>query len=219
MAASVAVEPDFAWAVIAGQRRAIADLLAGLAPDEWDRPSLCAGWRIREVAAHVAVTPDPPPLGVILATAVRARGDYNRMVDLLTRRYSGQRPAELVASLRAHADSRRLPALTNYRNILMDTLVHAQDMAIPLGRPLPVDPEAAAAAAAHAVTVGRPVFDPHRLDGVRLCATDTAWSAGTGAELRGPALALLLAVCGRRALLGELSGPGVELVASRLGAR
>ncbi|MEV0354725.1 maleylpyruvate isomerase N-terminal domain-containing protein [Nocardia sp. NPDC050697] len=49
--------------VHAEQRRAIAELLAGLAPEEWDRPSLCAGRRIREVATHVAVVPDPPLLG------------------------------------------------------------------------------------------------------------------------------------------------------------
>ncbi|MFC8045382.1 maleylpyruvate isomerase family mycothiol-dependent enzyme [Nocardia sp. NPDC057353] len=216
MAASVVVEPDVAWRIIAEQRRAIAELLAGLAQAEWDRPSLCAGWRIREVAAHVAVTPDPPPLGVILATAVRAGGNYNRMVDRLTRRSSGRPTDEIVASLRAHADSRRLPALTNYRNILMDTLVHGQDMAIPLGRALRVDPEAAAAAAAHAVTVGRPVFDPHRLDGIGLCADDAGWRHGAGPEIRGPALALLLAITGRTARLDELSGPGVALLAARL---
>lgn len=216
MAAKVAIDEDFAWRVIAQQRRAIADLLAELGPAEWDSPSLCAGWRIREVAAHLAVTPNPPPMRVLFADAARARGNYNRMVDMLTRRHSGRPGAELAADLREHADSRRLPKLTHYRNILMDTIVHGQDIAVPLGRPLPVDPEGAAAAAAHAATVGRPVFDPRRLDGLRLRATDADWTHGTGAEIAGPALALLLLITGRTARVGELTGPGLERALARV---
>ena len=43
----------------------------------------------------------------------------------------------------------------------------------------------------------------------RLTATDAGLSAGAGPEVYGPALALLLAVCGRRVALPELDGPGL----------
>jgi len=34
--------------------RGLADLLESL-PDGWDTPSLCAGWRVRAVVAHMTV--------------------------------------------------------------------------------------------------------------------------------------------------------------------
>ena len=41
------------WALVAGQRRELADAVAGLPGAAWDTPSLCAGWRVRDVVAHV----------------------------------------------------------------------------------------------------------------------------------------------------------------------
>ncbi|MER7448927.1 maleylpyruvate isomerase family mycothiol-dependent enzyme [Nocardia beijingensis] len=210
------LDRESAWQVIEQQRRAIAGLLAELSPEEWDRPSLCAGWRIRHVAAHLAMTPSPPPVGVMLATGLRAGGDYNRFVDLLARRYADQPVAQLVSGLREQAAVRRMPVLTNYRNLLVDTMVHGQDIAIPLGRILPLPPAATAAATAHAATLGWPVFDRHRLRGIRLRATDIDWCHGAGPEIRGPIAALLLLVTGRTARLHDLAGAGVAPMTERL---
>ncbi|RMB61298.1 maleylpyruvate isomerase N-terminal domain-containing protein [Tessaracoccus antarcticus] len=33
-------------------RRRLVGLLTNLAPADWDVPSLCHGWRVREVVAH-----------------------------------------------------------------------------------------------------------------------------------------------------------------------
>ena len=41
------------WALVAGQRRDLADAVADLPGAAWDTPSLCAGWRVRDVVAHV----------------------------------------------------------------------------------------------------------------------------------------------------------------------
>ncbi|MGW4243923.1 maleylpyruvate isomerase family mycothiol-dependent enzyme [Nocardia sp. NPDC004722] len=207
---------ETSWKVIEQQRRAIADLLDGLPEEDWDTPSLCAGWRIREVAAHLALTPQPPSPRVMLATGIRARGNYNRFIDILTTGYANQPTGELVSQLRDHAASRKLPSLTNYRNILFDTMVHGQDIAIPLGRSLEIPPDAAAAGADRAVEVGWPVWDRHRLDGIRLRATDIDWVHGTGREVSGPVTALLLLITGRTARVGELTGEGLTLATSRL---
>jgi uncharacterized protein (TIGR03083 family) len=210
------LDRDASWRVIEQQRRAIAELLADLSPQDWDHPSLCSGWRVREVATHLAMTPSPPPVRVMITTGLRASGRYNRFVDLLTRRYSAQPAAKLVSALRDHAATRRLPVLTNYRNVLVDTMVHGQDIAIPLGRVIDLPPEAAAAATTHATTLGWPVFRRDRLRGIRLCATDIDWSHGTGEEVRGPIAALLLLVTGRTARQRELTGAGVTPLVERL---
>ncbi|MGX1809991.1 maleylpyruvate isomerase family mycothiol-dependent enzyme [Nocardia sp. NPDC055321] len=210
------MDRETSWQVIEQQRLAIADMLADLTPEQWDTPSLCAGWRVREVAAHVAFTPTPPAAKVMLATAIRTRGNYNRFIDTLTREQAAI-AGDPVAALRANAAVRTLPRLTNYRNILFDTIVHGQDMAIPLGRTLIVTPAGAAAGADRAVEVGRPVWDPHRLDGLHLTATDIEWSHGVGAEVCGPVLALLLLITGRPVALTMVEGPGVSVLAQRLG--
>ncbi|WP_280357779.1 maleylpyruvate isomerase family mycothiol-dependent enzyme [Nocardia otitidiscaviarum] len=211
------MDREASWRIIEEQRLAIADMLSGLSPEQWRTPSLCTGWSVREVAAHVALTPTPPAFPLMLSTGIRARGNYNRFIDIITRRYAADPDFDPVAALRTHAASRDLPKLTNYRNILFDTMVHAQDMAIPLGHTITVSPAAAAAAADRAVEVGWPVWDRHRLDGVRLRATDSSWEHGDGLEIHGPALPLLLVITGRPAGFAHTTGPGVEILATRLG--
>ncbi|NEW37445.1 maleylpyruvate isomerase family mycothiol-dependent enzyme [Nocardia cyriacigeorgica] len=210
------MDREQSWWAIEQQRRALAALLGELTDAEWDTPSLCSGWRVREVAAHIALAPQPIGLWSIVREFARARGDYNVLVDTITREHARRPTSELVAEITDHAASRHLPAVTNYRNILFDVMVHGQDISIPLGRPLPIPVEAAAAAATRAYSVGWPVWKRHRLDGFRLHATDTAWTAGEGAEVAGPITALLLLITGRPIALNQLTGPGVDDVAVRL---
>ncbi|MET0416120.1 MAG: maleylpyruvate isomerase family mycothiol-dependent enzyme [Actinoplanes sp.] len=192
------MDEETSWRVIAEQRRALADLLDGLTTDEWQRPSLCAGWRVRDVAAHVAMAPRPPGPGALAVAAVRARGSFDRLNHDLAVRHAARPPHEIVAELRRDAESRRLPAVTNYRNIVPDILVHGQDIAVPLGRDLPVPVAAARSGAERVWAMGWPFHARRRLRGVTLTATDTDWSAGVGdREVTGPIGALLLLLTGR----------------------
>lgn len=210
------MDRDQAWQAIEQERRRIADLLDTVADHEWDTPSLCAGWRVRDVAAHVALAPQPPGPREMVAWAVRSRGRFHRLNhDLSVTHADARSGAELVAELRAHAASRRLPVLTGYRNILFDTLVHAQDIAIPLGRTLPMPVDAAAAGATRVWTMGWPFWARRRLRGFHLRATDVDWAVGAGAEVRGPVEALLLLLTGRAVALDRLTGPGVEALAAK----
>jgi uncharacterized protein (TIGR03083 family) len=199
---------ETSWTVITEQRLALADLLDGLTADEWERPSLCAGWRIRDVAAHVAMAPQPPGPVAMLGAAVRARGSFDRLNHDLAVRHAARPPAEIVAQLRRHAASRRLPAVTNYRNIVPDVLVHSQDIAVPLGRDLPMPIAAARAAADRVWAMGWPFWAQRRLRGLRLTATDTGWSVGAGEEVAGPIAVLLLLLTSRMATARpHLTGP------------
>lgn len=203
------MDAEASWRVIAEQRLRLADLLEPLSDAEWETPSLCAGWRIRDVAAHVALAADPPSTAEMLAAAVRGRGSFHR-INHDTAVDHARRPVErIVASLRDNAYSRRLPMVTNYRNIVPDILVHAQDIAIPLGRDLPTPVDAARAAADHVWRMGWPFWARRWLRGIRVAATDTEWSAGTGDRVDGPMVALLLLLTGRTtAALPRLTGPG-----------
>ena len=202
------------WTVIAAQRRALAQLLAGLDQRDWERPSLCTQWRIKDVAAHLALTPQSPGILRILARGLRARGDFDAVNRDLAIAHADRPPAELVAELRQLADSRRKPAITTLDNLLFDTLVHIQDVAVPLGLTATMPLDAAREGAQRVWQMGWPFWARRRLRGLRLTATDADWTAGQGSEVRGPVQALLLLLTGRtEAALPLLDGPGVERLA------
>ncbi|QJY46791.1 maleylpyruvate isomerase family mycothiol-dependent enzyme [Pseudonocardia broussonetiae] len=210
------MDEDASWRVIAAERRALADLLDGLTPQEWEGPTLCDGWRVRDVAAHVALTPQHPSTGAMLVGAVRARGDFDRLNHDLSVAHAARPPARLVEELRMHAESRRLPFVTSYRNLLMDVITHVQDVAVPLG--LHHDPPAdgAQAAAQRVWDMGWPFHARRRLRGLRLVATDGPFAAGEGEEVRGSTVALLLLMSGRTAAAArDLTGPGTARLATR----
>jgi uncharacterized protein (TIGR03083 family) len=209
------VEHERAWQVIADQRRLLADVLDGIEPADWERPSLCSAWRVRDVAAHVALTPQSPGLLRILGRAARTRGGFDALNRDLAVEHAGRPGADLVDELRRFADDRRRPAITTVDNLLFDTLVHVQDVAVPLRRPAAMPVEAARAGAERVWRMGWPFWARRRLRGLHLQATDVEWEAGSGAEVRGPVRALLLLLTGRTGVaLPELDGPGTARLAA-----
>jgi uncharacterized protein (TIGR03083 family) len=210
------MDREQSWQAIERERLTLADLLETLTDEEWDRPSLCAGWRIRDVAAHVALAPQPPGPLAMLREGIRARGSFHRLNHDISVRYADRSGVDLVAELREHAASRKLPPVTNYRNILYDILVHGQDIAVPLGRDRPMPPDAACAGATRVWTMGWPFWARRRLSGFQLQATDVEWTVGSGARVQGPIAALLLLLTGRPAALPRLSGAGLPELTDRL---
>lgn len=204
------MDDERAWQVIEQERLHLAALLETLTPLEWQHPSLCAGWSVRDVAAHLTLISEPPPWTTFLAEGVGARGNPHRLNTAMSKLRARRPTDDLVAALRATAASRRLPVVTDRRNVLFDLLVHMQDVAVPLGREVAMPPDAATAAAARVWAMGWPFQARRRLRGLTLSALDADWSVGQGPRVEGPIAALLLLLTGRPAALPALSGPGVE---------
>lgn len=210
------MDQEWAWGVIAQERRTVAELLEGLTPDQWEEPSLCSRWRVRDVAGHLAMLPQAPgPLAMTWA-ALRAGGNFHKLNERMAVHHARHEPSELVAQLREHAESRSIPVVSSPSNVLFDILVHGQDIAMPLGLPHRMDVEAARAGAERVWAMGWPFHAQRRFRGLRLVADDVEWSAGSGAEVVGPASALLLALTGRPAAVPELRGDGAAILAARL---
>jgi uncharacterized protein (TIGR03083 family) len=203
------VNTDALWPVIDAQRVAVADLLADLTEGEWQAPSLCAGWTVRDVAGHLAWQQRTTVAAALLAL-IRARGDLDRMIRDASHRYAVARPpAQLIAEIRDLVGTRRHSPGITHLEVLIDILVHPQDIAVALNRPHSMPAEAAAVAASRVWAIGKPFHAATRFAGYRLTATDTAWSAGDGRPVEGPIAALLLLITGRSAAASRLGGPGI----------
>jgi uncharacterized protein (TIGR03083 family) len=204
---------------IEAERLDLCDFLEQLGPDEWSTASLCPGWTVHDVLAHVTTTTGGKALAGVRAF-IRARGNWERMVaDQARAKAAAFPPDVLIEQLRAIAGSPRRAFGSKPLDPLLDVLVHGQDIARPLGRDRPMPVHRTVPALQHAIA--SPWYGAKkRFRDVRLIATDADWSTGDGsAELRGPAGDLLLVATGRQAGLGSLTGDGMQLVTERLTAK
>jgi uncharacterized protein (TIGR03083 family) len=209
------LDREFVFAAVADERRGIASLLDELDAAQLATPSLCAGWDVKTVAAH-AVSTATDGTSTFLRLALRRRS-MARAIDELARRRAELPAAEIVASLRQCADRRIDPPLFGPLDPLADVLVHTGDIRIPLGLPFQPDPQRAALAMDFLTGWWPFAFVPlGRLRGISLRAGDIGRVWGSGAEIRGPVAALMMAVAGRTALLRMLDGPGLPRLVQRL---
>jgi uncharacterized protein (TIGR03083 family) len=202
--------------MLAAERRELADLAEGWTRDQWHTPSLCDGWRVQDVVAHVTMTAELPPSRYLLL-AVRHGMRLDHMLDQVARKAGRATPEDILRRLRSATDSRRHPPGRAGRHVLSDALVHGLDIRRPLriGRTIPADRLRIALdtmSGLDAMPVARP-----RIAGLRLEASDLDWTIGDGQLVRGPADSLLLAIAGRAAGCEELQGPGLATLRNRMG--
>jgi uncharacterized protein (TIGR03083 family) len=184
-------------AAVVAERTELAEMLGELTAEQWGAPSLCAGWRVREVVAHMTMPfrMSAPRFALEMA---KARGNFTAMADRTARRDTGRMSdADLLASMRANVEHPWSPPGGGVAGALSHDVIHGLDISVALG--LDRRPPAARV---------KLVLDTMRdknvryfgadLSGVRLVATDVEWQWGEGEPLRGSAQDLLLVVCGRR---------------------
>ena len=213
----VLLDRDQAWQVIDAQRLRLAALLDDLSEHEWQQPSLCDGWTVRDVAAHLTL--QQLRARAAIAMMLRYRGDTDRAIRDCARQRAATLPTgQIIAAIRATTGSRRHNFGVTYRETLIDILIHAQDIAIPLGRRHPTPPEAAATAVTRIWTMRWPPPFPARraMQQFQVTATDTAWTAGHGPQTQAPISAILLLSAGRLAALPQLAGDGAAELTARL---
>lgn len=197
---NVTTTEELAWTAVAAERAGLADLLQELTAEQWNHPSLCEGWRVRDVVAHILLTSQAKLPWLLWQTAL-ARGSIARMNFGTAVRYADRNsPEALLTELRAITTLRHQPIATNAVDRLMDLLVHGHDIATPLGirREMPID--AARWSADRVWQMGWPFHARRTLAGHRLTATDTDWSVGSGTPVTAPIADLLLLVTGRKSV-------------------
>jgi uncharacterized protein (TIGR03083 family) len=192
-------------AAVVAERRDQVDLLTGLTPGQWDQPTLCAGWRVREVIAHTTM-PYRTSAPRLILEMVKARGDVNRMADRTARRDAERMSAaELLAALRDNVAHPWTPPGGGTVGALSHDVIHGLDITVGLGLDRLVPPERVGLVLS-GIKPKNIAFFGVDLDGVELRATDLDWTYGAGEPLRGSAQDLLLVICGRRLPDGLLDG-------------
>ena len=202
---------------IADERRGFADLVDTLTPQQLATPSLCEGWTVRDIAAHLVV-PLVTGLGTVAIEMVKARGNFDHANMALTRSMARKSTAELTSLLRTHAESHFTPPGLGSIAPLADAIVHGQDARRPLGiaRDIPAARLLAILDFQVSSLAGHGFVPKGRTAGLRFAASDLDWAHGAGPLVEGRAEALMMALCGRRVALSDLTGDGVPTLASRL---
>jgi len=200
---------------------AISEFLHELSPAEWDHPSLCDGWRVRDVIGHMCVGYTTSMPVMIAKVARRGFNVPKASLEESAAFATDHSPAEILAVFDVvQRDNVRkgISRVIKPAEGLVDHLIHHQDVRRPLGRPRTIPEDRVVAALGVIPGLGGFVGAKKRVAGLRLVATDVAWSAGEGPEVSGSGEAILLAASGRPVALNELSGEGVEILRTRMAA-
>jgi uncharacterized protein (TIGR03083 family) len=184
------------WAHIDEQRADLADFLDTLTPEQWETPSLCPGWTVRQAAAHI--TQSSTNWGRLSFELLRSGFRFNALT-LRLGRDDQRKPEEITAALRAMVGGRRRPPGTAVADPLADVLVHGQDIAVPLGIPRTMPAPAAVIAAERLWKMGFPFNARKRFPNVTFTATDADFSVGDGHVVRGPIQDIVMTLSGRQA--------------------
>ncbi|WP_210503747.1 maleylpyruvate isomerase family mycothiol-dependent enzyme [Nocardioides xinjiangensis] len=206
--------------LLTAERLALVDDLSALTTAQWQEPSLCAGWRVVDVAAHLAWT---PTLGALQGAVALARyRSVNRMIARTAVAWSARGREAILEQLTDNARSGETPIGMPRVSALADAVVHGIDVRRPLGLPHDLPPPAVGRIADFALATPWPLTaviggsSRRRVAGVRLVVPEAGWSHGDGPEVTLSANAAVRLVYGRPVSGEELDGPGVPVLLPRL---
>jgi uncharacterized protein (TIGR03083 family) len=201
------------WTTISAERGALADDLADLTPAQWDTPSLCDEWTVRDIVAHMSTTASMTP-GKFFFNMARAGFNFDRFANGQIAKHRGPDPAATLSEFRSLRDSTSAPPGPK-TSWLGEVLVHGEDARRPLGISHTYPPDAVRQVIDFYKGSNVLIGSKTRIAGLALKATDDDWQHGQGERVEGPLLSLLLAMTGRGAACADLTGPGVQTLRSR----
>ena len=194
------------WLTLAhAEREDLAAFLESLSPQQWQAPTLCGRWNVRQVAAH-AISFDELGAGEMVRRFMRGRLNTDRINELGVAEQADRSPEQLVALLRRYATPHGLTAGFGGRVALTDNMIHQQDIRRVLDAPRTIPPERLRVALDF-TRYSPTIRGAWTVRGLRLVATDLEWSHGDGPVMAGEGEALLMAMAGRQDALEDLSGP------------
>jgi uncharacterized protein (TIGR03083 family) len=201
------------WDTIAAERGALAEDLAGLTDERWNTPSLCSGWTVRELVAHQSGTASLTP-PTFLVRFAGSGFNFDKFTRREIQRHLGATPEETLAEFKSLQHSTKSPPGPK-ASWLGETIVHSEDIRRALGIQHKYPADAVVTVADFYKGSNLLIGSKSRIAGLTLRATDARWSHGTGPEVSGPILSLVMAMTGRKQADDDLAGDGVATLRSR----
>jgi uncharacterized protein (TIGR03083 family) len=202
------------WPLIRTERAALIADLEPLTDAQWSTPSLCAGWTVRDVLAHMTMTAKMTParfIGKLAGTGFR----FNAMTAKGVQEELGASPVDTLATFKAQLARTTAPP-GPLDAMVAEIVIHSQDIRRPLGLAHTFQPEALTLVG-NFVTRGNLLLGgKRRSSGLLLTATDVEWTRGAGPEVRGPLASIILGLTGRKAGLSDLTGDGLATLSGRM---
>ncbi len=205
------------WTTISAERGALADDLADLTPAQWDTPSLCSEWTVRDIVAHLSATASLNP-ATFFVNMAKAGFNFDRFANGQIGKHRGPDPAATLSEFRDLQNSTSAPPGPK-TSWLGEVVVHGEDVRRPLGISHTYPPDAVRQVIDFYKGSNMLIGSKNRIAGLALRATDHDWQHGQGEAVEGPLLSLLLAMTGRGAACDDLTGPGVQTLRSRCTAQ
>ena len=201
------------WDTIAAERGALAEDLSGLTEEQWNTPSLCSGWTVRELLAHQSGTASLTP-PTFLVRFAGSGFNFDKFTRREIERHLGATPEETLAEFKSLQHSTKSPPGPK-ASWLGETIVHSEDIRRALGIQHKYPTDAVVTVADFYKGSNLLIGSKSRIAGLTLRATDADWSHGTGPEVSGPILSLVMAMTGRKQADDDLAGDGVATLRSR----
>jgi uncharacterized protein (TIGR03083 family) len=201
------------WPMVHAERKALAADLRGLDAGDWGHPSLCGSWTVRDVLAHMTsgakLTP-PAFFGQLIGSGF----SFDKAQEKGVAAQRGATPADTLANFESVLTSVKHPP-GPMATWLGETIVHSEDIRRAVGIQHAYPAAAVVTVADFYKGSNLLIGSKSRIAGLTLRATDADWSHGTGPEVSGPILSLVLAMTGRKAADDDLAGDGVATLRSR----
>ena len=201
------------WPVVHAERKALAADLAGIGDDRWAVSSLCSEWTVRDVVAHMTATAKISPAS-FFPKLIGSGFSLTRMQKKDIAANRGSSPAEALSLFESVITSEKGPPGPPETN-LGETLVHSNDIRRALEIPHDYPTDAAVTVADFYKRSNLIIGGKRRVTGVTLKATDVEWTSGSGPEVSGPIMTIVMAMTGRKQVLDELAGDGVAVLRQR----
>lgn len=203
------------WDGINQDRQALAGYLATLSPEDWQKRTWCDDWTVKDVAAHLLVSPTMTK-GQVFLSFLKAGFNLDKMSATLVGRMTADMSNEdIVARTRSTANVRSAPPGLKPVGVFSEILVHAADISEAIGKPFDLPTEHYVVGLNHMKDVQPVLGCKKRIAGLKLKAHDADWSTGDGPLVEGSAKLLLAAMAGRRQALDSLRGEGVAVLRGR----
>jgi uncharacterized protein (TIGR03083 family) len=201
------------WPTIHAERKALVADLEPLTDEEWTTRSLCAEWSVRQVLGHMTATAGMTP-GRFFAGLAGSGFRFNAMTAKDVAKQVEGPPGDTLARFKDQLTATTHPP-GPIDAMLGEAIVHGEDIRRPLGITHIYPAEAVKRAADFYKGSNLLLGSKKRIAGLTLRATDADWSTGSGPEVAGPMLSLLLAIVGRTPALDDLSGEGLATLRQR----